>query len=143
MQGIFGSGKIRLSLSDDGPGVPDEDKEKVFDQFFSDNKDKRLRKKGTGLGLVISRKIAEAHGGQLWVEDSSSGGTLFVFEMPGNQSVDRETWFVPTATCKRFVFSPAVPRIGVVFYDTSQARSLQSPASEYDPMYCLTFGFLR
>lgn len=68
--------KLRLSVSDNGDGVPDENKELIFTPFFT------TKTKGTGLGLAISYRIVEAHGGSLLVADSESGGAKFTIELP-------------------------------------------------------------
>ncbi len=75
-------------VSDEGPGVPDEHKETIFNRF------ERLRKdgvRGSGLGLTITRQVVHLHGGQVWVEDSPSGGSIFrvvLPKSPGGASTD-------------------------------------------------------
>ena len=59
----------RLSISDKGPGIPDEQKKKIFEPFFTD------KSKGTGLGLTLTKKIIEAHMGQIEVKDNKPRGT--------------------------------------------------------------------
>ncbi|HUV12407.1 MAG TPA: HAMP domain-containing sensor histidine kinase, partial [Acidobacteriota bacterium] len=71
-----------LSVRDRGQGVPDEDKERIFERFFVLAKGRKNFGQGTGLGLAISRKIAEAHSGLLWVEDNPGGGSIFSFLLP-------------------------------------------------------------
>ncbi len=64
----------RVSVADEGEGIADEDKQKVFERF------ERLRKegvKGTGLGLAIAKRIVDLHGGRIWVEDNPGGGAVF------------------------------------------------------------------
>lgn len=63
-------------FTDDGPGVPDSAKESIFDPFFSGKED------GTGLGLLISRKIVESYGGSITVTDSKEGGACFTVFLP-------------------------------------------------------------
>ena len=63
---------IQIAVCDDGPGVPDEQREEVFTPFFT------TKTKGTGLGLAISQRIVEAHGGQIQIGDSDLGGARFV-----------------------------------------------------------------
>jgi signal transduction histidine kinase len=72
-------GGIRVAVRDHGPGVPDGDRERIFERFV------RLepgRAGGAGLGLPIARWIAEAHGGTLTLAESSAGGSLFVMHLP-------------------------------------------------------------
>jgi signal transduction histidine kinase len=74
-------GSVRVSVADSGPGVPDEFKPKLFHKFVQFH-DASAGEKGTGLGLVISKGIVEAHGGKIWVEDNEPIGAIFVFTLP-------------------------------------------------------------
>lgn len=65
-----------IEVSDQGPGVPVEDREKIFEPFFT----KKTR--GTGLGLAVARRVVEAHGGTITVGDAPGGGALFRVEIP-------------------------------------------------------------
>lgn len=69
---------LQLSVTDDGPGVPEELREKIFEPFFST----KTAGDGTGLGLALSRSIAEAHGGSLTLESSARPGTTFTLKLP-------------------------------------------------------------
>lgn len=70
-------GWVEVAVSDNGPGVPERDREAVFTPFFT------TREHGTGLGLAIAREFTEAHGGRLWVEGHNSGpGATFIFRLP-------------------------------------------------------------
>ncbi len=70
-------GVVRLTISDDGPGVPEKLRERVFEPFFTTKE----RGKGTGLGLTVCRTIATSHGGDLRIEDQD-GRSCFVLELP-------------------------------------------------------------
>ena len=72
---------IRISVSDEGPGIQKEDFPKLF-QSFSQLSSGEKRKGGTGLGLAISRKIMEAHGGKIDVESAYGHGSTFYFILP-------------------------------------------------------------
>jgi signal transduction histidine kinase len=67
----------RFIISDQGPGIPDELKEKVFEPFISFGKNK-----GTGLGLTIAKETVEALHGKIWIEDFKPQGTTFIIEIP-------------------------------------------------------------
>ena len=69
-------GRAQVSVSDDGPGVPPADRERIFRRFVT------TRKGGNGLGLSTSLEIAEAHGGTLTLEDTPGGGATFVLRLP-------------------------------------------------------------
>jgi two-component system, OmpR family, sensor histidine kinase KdpD len=73
-------GAVQFRVADQGPGIPQADRERVFDAFVrGDASDGRS---GSGLGLAIARAIVLAHGGRIWIEGAPSGGTAVVFELP-------------------------------------------------------------
>jgi signal transduction histidine kinase len=69
---------VEIRVVDDGPGIPDDVKAKIFDWFFTT----KPPGEGTGLGLAVSREILQAHGGNLRLEDTPGGGATFVLEIP-------------------------------------------------------------
>jgi len=71
-----------VSVADQGTGIPDEFKEKIFDKFFQIASGKRYGKTTTGLGLAFCKLVVNAHGGRLWAEDNEGGGARFVFSLP-------------------------------------------------------------
>jgi signal transduction histidine kinase len=71
---------VHLRVIDDGPGVPPDARERIFEPFFRLAGD-RADHAGAGLGLAIGRSIARAHGGDLWVDDSAHGAR-FVVRLP-------------------------------------------------------------
>ena len=73
--------RARLSVDDDGPGVPVDQRERIF-QPFARLDDRRREGRGSGLGLAIARRIAELHGGTLAVEEAPGGGARFVLAIP-------------------------------------------------------------
>jgi K+-sensing histidine kinase KdpD len=76
--------EIRVSVSDEGPGIPPELRTQVFDKFFRAAPEaKRLPRGGSGMGLAIARGIVEAHGGRIWIEAGARGrGTRVYFTVP-------------------------------------------------------------
>lgn len=70
---------VQVRITDRGPGIPEEDRERVFEPFYRADGDTGP---GTGLGLAIARAIVEAHGGRIWIEGVPGGGTAVLFRMP-------------------------------------------------------------
>lgn len=76
------NGLIRMSVEDQGMGIPKEHLPKVFDRFHRvDNRDTR-KVGGTGIGLYLVKHFVEAHGGKIWVESEVGKGSQFIFELP-------------------------------------------------------------
>ena len=88
--------EIQISVEDEGPGIPDENLERIFERFYTDRPQENFGQ-NSGLGLNISRQIAVAHGGRLWAENRApkgvgrgkgdasvgrSGGARFVMRLP-------------------------------------------------------------
>jgi signal transduction histidine kinase/DNA-binding response OmpR family regulator len=69
-----------LTVTDHGLGIPVEHRQQIFDRFYQAHKDGSIE--GLGLGLYISRQIVDLHGGQIWVDTPSEGGTRFVIQLP-------------------------------------------------------------
>ncbi len=75
-------GAVRITITDNGPGVPDELREAIFDKFFQADGGPTRKVGGAGLGLAICRAIVEdGHGGRIWVEPGAGGGAAFVVEL--------------------------------------------------------------
>lgn len=73
------SGFINIKISDNGPGIPQENISNVFDRFWQAKQTNRL---GTGLGLSIAKGIVTAHGGEIWVNSQLGEGAHFEFSLP-------------------------------------------------------------
>jgi signal transduction histidine kinase len=79
------SDEVIVSVTDEGIGLAEEDRDRIFQRFS--RLDSRLvrQTKGTGLGLFICKSIVEAHGGRIWAETVSGAGSRFSFSLPREQ----------------------------------------------------------
>ncbi|MCK6458359.1 MAG: HAMP domain-containing histidine kinase [Planctomycetes bacterium] len=73
---------VVLAVEDNGPGVPHRERKRIFDQFYRADDLLTREVEGTGLGLAIARHIVRAHGGRIFVEDRTGGGSRFVATFP-------------------------------------------------------------
>lgn len=73
---------VEIKISDDGQGINDQDKEKLFEMFYTAKHDVIDGRRGLGLGLALCKSIVIAHGGQIKVEDNFPQGTVFSFTLP-------------------------------------------------------------
>ncbi len=74
------AGGVEVRVADHGPGIRDEDRDRIFEEFV--RADPRPDSSGTGLGLAIARALVAAHGGTIWVEETPGGGATFAFRLP-------------------------------------------------------------
>lgn len=78
-------GSLEITVADNGPGVAEQDRKRIFDPFFSTK-----GSKGTGLGLAVTAKIVHEHGGSIAVEESPEGGALFRMVIPASTPNEKE-----------------------------------------------------
>lgn len=81
---------VTLRVCDDGPGIPPELRERVFDRFFQAESHRGGEHGGAGLGLTLARGIARLHGGELQVEDAETLGATLLLELPA-QEIDSQS----------------------------------------------------
>jgi signal transduction histidine kinase len=81
---------LRIIVDDDGPGIDPKERERVFDRFHRSDAARDRASGGAGLGLAISRAIAVAHGGRIWVDESPFGGARLVAELPRFAAIVRD-----------------------------------------------------
>jgi two-component system phosphate regulon sensor histidine kinase PhoR len=74
--------RVELTVRDDGPGIPPEAKERVFERFYRVDKARAREQGGTGLGLAIVKNVMQAHGGEVRVESAPGAGTTFFLTLP-------------------------------------------------------------
>ncbi len=75
-------GKLELFVQDDGPGIPPESLDRVFERFYRVDKARSRDQGGTGLGLSIVKHIVQAHGGEVWAKSKPGSGATFFFTLP-------------------------------------------------------------
>lgn len=75
---------VRISVSDDGIGIPEHLQSQVFERFTPARRSALKGEKTVGLGLSIARRIVELHEGEIWVESEEHKGTTFFVEIPNN-----------------------------------------------------------
>ena len=73
---------IEVAVRDDGPGIPAEAKERIFERFYRVDKARSREQGGTGLGLAIVKNVVQAHGGDVRVESTLGSGATFYFTVP-------------------------------------------------------------
>ena len=91
--------EIVVGVTDEGPGIPESEQEAVFERFYR-SPAHRSASRGTGLGLTIARRAADALGGRLWVESELGHGATFVFTLPA-ATVEAGPSLTPSAATDR------------------------------------------
>lgn len=79
-------GRLELYVQDDGPGIPAEALDRVFERFYRVDKARSRDQGGTGLGLSIVKHIVQAHGGEVWAKSELGKGTTFFFTLPATDN---------------------------------------------------------
>jgi signal transduction histidine kinase len=73
---------LQVDVRDHGPGIPSEDRDKLFQKFYRIDNSSTRTTAGTGLGLAITKTLVELHGGEIWVESEAGEGSVFSFTLP-------------------------------------------------------------
>jgi heavy metal sensor kinase len=86
VSGWHRGGEVGFTVTDDGPGIPAEAREHLFDRFYRVDSARGRDVGGSGLGLAICREVALAHGGRVWVESEEGRGSAFSLALPGGRA---------------------------------------------------------
>ena len=78
-------GQVIVSVADNGPGIPDEQKGRVFEMFYTGANKIADSRRSLGLGLSLCKSIVTAHGGAIWVADNHPSGAIFTFTLPAGE----------------------------------------------------------
>ena len=73
---------VRVAVRDTGIGIDERDRERIFQEFQQASRDPERSREGTGLGLTLTRRFVELHGGRIWVESEAGKGSTFTFTLP-------------------------------------------------------------
>jgi signal transduction histidine kinase len=79
------NGEVRVAVADTGPGLAPDDHERIFEEFQQTETGIEQRE-GTGLGLALSKRFVELHGGRIWVDSELGKGSTFVFTLPAGSA---------------------------------------------------------
>ena len=75
-------GWIRLIVADEGPGIPPDDRERIWSGYYRLDRERKSAIAGTGIGLAVVRELAALHGGRTWVESNNGSGARFIVAFP-------------------------------------------------------------
>ena len=82
---------VRVSVTDNGPGVPEAFRDRIFQRFAQADSSTTRTNAGTGVGLYIAKTLVEIHGGRLAYDNAEGTGTVFYFELPRLSSTKEAT----------------------------------------------------
>jgi len=77
-----GATEVCIAVTDDGPGIPPDDVERIFERFYRGSSNVEKRFPGLGIGLYIAHQIIGHYGGRIWVESVEGQGSTFSFSLP-------------------------------------------------------------
>jgi signal transduction histidine kinase/CheY-like chemotaxis protein len=118
-------GFVRISVQDSGIGIPAEHQQRVFEEFQQVQDDLNRTHQGTGLGLPISKRLIELHGGQIWLESVLGAGSTFSFTLPIAR-LNRSERVAPTISAALPTRLPITAPIAVIDDDPDTQQILRT-----------------
>jgi signal transduction histidine kinase len=85
MRATLDTDHVEVAVQDTGIGIAPEDQEAVFEEFKQVGRDYTKKAEGTGLGLALTKRIVELHGGRIWLDSAPGKGSTFTFTLPLTQ----------------------------------------------------------
>jgi signal transduction histidine kinase/CheY-like chemotaxis protein len=122
MQAGLAEGEVRITVWDTGIGIAAEDQERIFEEFQQVGGMYAEKREGTGLGLALTKKFVELHGGRLWVESEVGRGSRFTFTLPVRRALQAEE--VPVLANDTAVVPEPQGPVVLVVEDDAQAAEL-------------------
>jgi signal transduction histidine kinase/putative methionine-R-sulfoxide reductase with GAF domain len=125
---------VRIVVEDDGIGIPEDQLEKVFEQFYQVDQTDTREHGGSGLGLAMCRSVVEWHEGRIWVQNMTGGGARFVAVLPKKQVVTRARVMNVSSTVRRLEIEKflelVVENIAELMTASKVSLMILDPASE-------------
>jgi two-component system, OmpR family, phosphate regulon sensor histidine kinase PhoR len=87
VEAVSAEGRVLIQVLDEGPGVPEDDLERIFERFYRVDKARSRESGGTGLGLSIVKHLVDLLGGRVWAANRPGGGAVFTISLPGDVAV--------------------------------------------------------
>jgi signal transduction histidine kinase len=89
------NGFVALSVADRGVGIPESEHQKIFDKFYRGSDPSVRKVRGSGIGLSITKHVAEMHGGEILVESAPGKGSTFTLKIPIREKLDDSKFQIP------------------------------------------------
>lgn len=136
VQGEVKENRLIISITDTGPGIPEEHQDKIFEPFFQIQSYLHGHKGGSGLGLSICKRFIEMHNGRMWLKSQVGQGTTFYFDLPLSDLSEKDTpqvhrWinpylqYEPRTRPSRVSLPKSTPRYIILEEDGSLYRNIK------------------
>ena len=133
--------EVTVTVADQGPGIPVNERDRVFDRFYQTASGRAVADRGVGLGLTICREIVASHGGRIWVDENTPSGSSFHVALRRTIAAATAFVLISTASCATFgrPSAPQVdPRIEALTREVAALRAqLDSTSAQADSLKLL------